>query len=65
MARIKWTGKAAKDLRKMLVQQAVAEKFGISQASVSEFEKSARPRKDNLIRPAALYRCTPEQLTPG
>ncbi|MCL6408568.1 transcriptional regulator, partial [Dickeya dadantii] len=29
---------------------------------VSEFEKSERPRKENIERLAELYNCKPEQL---
>lgn len=45
-----------------MTQKQVAEALGITQATVSEFEKSERPRKDNLNRTAKLYNCSPEQL---
>lgn len=45
-----------------MTQNQVAQKLGITQASVSEFEKSLRPRQDNLERLAVLYQCRPEQL---
>ncbi|MBP2167608.1 DNA-binding Xre family transcriptional regulator [Erwinia toletana] len=57
------TMQAAWRLYRGMTQKQVAEKLGITQASVSVFEKSEKPRKENLERLAALYQCTPEQLT--
>ncbi|WP_318526411.1 helix-turn-helix domain-containing protein [Erwinia billingiae] len=54
---------AAWRLYRGMTQKQVAEKLGITQATVSEFEKSEKPRKDNLERLAQLYKCDPEQLT--
>lgn len=45
-----------------MTQKQVAEALGIRQATVSEFERSERPRKDNLERLAKLYDCQPDQL---
>lgn len=57
------TMQAAWRLYRGMTQKQVAEKLGITQATVSEFEKSEKPRKDNLERLAQLYKCDPEQLT--
>lgn len=57
------TMQAAWRVYRGLTQKQVAEALGIKQSTVSEFEKSERPRKDNLERLATLYRCSPEQLT--
>ncbi|MCG3462216.1 helix-turn-helix domain-containing protein [Xenorhabdus bovienii] len=46
-----------------LSQTEVAEKLGIKQAAVSQFEKSERPRQATLDKLAALYACRPTQLT--
>ena len=56
------TMQAAWRIYRGLTQKQVAEALGIKQSTVSEFEKSERPRKDNLERLAALYRCREEQL---
>ncbi|MDC9821020.1 helix-turn-helix transcriptional regulator [Pectobacterium polonicum] len=57
------TMQAAWRVYRGLTQKQVAEALGIKQSTVSEFEKSERPRKDNIERLATLYRCSPEQLT--
>lgn len=57
------TMQAAWRVYRGLTQKQVAEALGIKQSTVSEFEKSERPRKDNLERLASLYKCSPEQLT--
>ena len=57
------TMQAAWRIYRGLTQKQVAEALGIKQSTVSEFEKSERPRKDNIERLATLYRCSPEQLT--
>lgn len=57
------TMQAAWRVYRGLTQKQVAEALGIKQSTVSEFEKSERPRKDNLERLATLYNCSPEQLT--
>ncbi|CAI1107758.1 helix-turn-helix domain-containing protein [Serratia quinivorans] len=44
-------------------QTEVAEKLGIKQASVSQFEKSDRPRQATLEKLAKLYGCRETQLT--
>ncbi|MBD2816495.1 helix-turn-helix transcriptional regulator [Xenorhabdus sp. Flor] len=46
-----------------LSQTEVAEKLGIKQAAVSQFEKAERPRQATLEKLAALYGCRPTQLT--
>ncbi|WP_338803947.1 helix-turn-helix transcriptional regulator [Xenorhabdus griffiniae] len=46
-----------------LSQTDVAEKLGIKQAAVSQFEKSERPRQATLEKLATLYECRPTQLT--
>ncbi|AVY99387.1 transcriptional regulator [Lelliottia sp. WB101] len=56
------TMQAAWRIYRGLTQKNVAEALGIKQGTVSEFEKSERPRKDNLERLAKLYDCRPEQL---
>lgn len=56
------TMQAAWRIYRGLTQQQVADSLGIKQATVSEFEKSERPRKDNIERLATLYNCRPEQL---
>ncbi len=45
-----------------LSQAEVAEKLGIKQAAVSQFEKSDRPRKATIEKLAALYDCRVNQL---
>ncbi|WP_118987111.1 helix-turn-helix domain-containing protein [Photorhabdus sp. CRCIA-P01] len=45
-----------------LSQAEVAEKLGIKQAAVSQFEKSDRPRKATIEKLAALYDCRISQL---
>ncbi|CDM92182.1 helix-turn-helix domain-containing protein [Xenorhabdus bovienii] len=45
-----------------LSQTEVAEKLGIKQAAVSQFEKSERPRQVTLEKLSALYACRPTQL---
>jgi len=57
------TMQAAWRIYRGLTQKQVADALGIKQSTVSEFEKSERPRKDNIERLATLYRCSPEQLT--
>ncbi|MFW7190995.1 helix-turn-helix domain-containing protein [Enterobacter sp. BNK-29] len=57
------TMQAAWRVYRGLTQKQVAEALGIKQSTVSEFERSERPRKDNLERLASLYKCSPEQLT--
>ena len=57
------TMQAAWRVYRGLTQKQVAEALGIKQSTVSEFEKSERPRKDILERLATLYKCSPEQLT--
>lgn len=56
------TMQAAWRLYRGMTQKQVADSLGIKQGTVSEFEKSERPRKDNLERLAKLYNCLPEQL---
>ncbi|EPV1495298.1 helix-turn-helix domain-containing protein [Klebsiella pneumoniae] len=56
------TMQAAWRLYRGMTQKQVADALGIKQATVSEFEKSERPRKDNIERLAKLYNCAPEQL---
>ncbi|HEJ0334520.1 helix-turn-helix domain-containing protein [Klebsiella aerogenes] len=56
------TMQAAWRIYRGMTQKQVADALGIKQATVSEFEKSERPRRDNIERLAKLYRCTPEQL---
>ncbi len=56
------TMQAAWRIYRKLTQKEVAAALNIKQSTVSEFEKSERPRKDNLERLAALYQCSPEQL---
>ncbi|SCC64733.1 helix-turn-helix domain-containing protein [Kosakonia oryziphila] len=56
------TMQAAWRIYRGMTQKQVADALGITQATVSEFEKSERPRRDNIERLAKLYRCTPEQL---
>ncbi|MBD2801777.1 helix-turn-helix transcriptional regulator [Xenorhabdus sp. M] len=46
-----------------LSQTEVANKLGIKQAAVSQFEKAERPRQATLEKLAALYECKPTQLT--
>ncbi|MDC9590722.1 helix-turn-helix transcriptional regulator [Xenorhabdus sp. XENO-10] len=43
-------------------QTEVAEKLGITQAAISQFEKSERPRQATLEKLAALYGCRSTQL---
>lgn len=57
------TMQAAWRIYRGMTQKQVADALGIKQATVSEFEKSERPRKDNIERLAKLYNCAPEQLT--
>lgn len=57
------TIQAAWRIYRGLTQKDVAEKLGIKQAAVSQFEKSENPRKDNIERLAQLYQCKVEQLT--
>jgi DNA-binding XRE family transcriptional regulator len=57
------TIQAAWRIYRGLTQTDVAEKLGIKQAAVSQFEKSENPRKDNIERLAQLYQCKVEQLT--
>lgn len=57
------TMQAAWRIYRGMTQKQVADSLGIKQATVSEFEKSERPRKDNIERLAKLYDCLPEQLT--
>lgn len=57
------TMQAAWRIYRGLTQKQVADALGIKQSTVSEFEKSERPRKDNIERLATLYECSPEQLT--
>ncbi|OKP01610.1 helix-turn-helix domain-containing protein [Xenorhabdus eapokensis] len=45
-----------------LSQTEVAERLGIKQAAVSQFEKADRPRQATLEKLAALYECRPSQL---
>ncbi|EYU13227.1 helix-turn-helix domain-containing protein [Photorhabdus aegyptia] len=45
-----------------LSQAEVAEKLGIKQAAVSQFEKSERPRKATIEKLADLYDCRISQL---
>ncbi|AWK41734.1 helix-turn-helix domain-containing protein [Photorhabdus laumondii subsp. laumondii] len=45
-----------------LSQAEVAEKLGIKQAAVSQFEKSDRPRKATIEKLADLYDCRISQL---
>ncbi|WP_425330508.1 helix-turn-helix domain-containing protein [Xenorhabdus budapestensis] len=45
-----------------LSQTDVAEKLGVKQAAVSQFEKAVRPRQTTLEKLAALYGCRPTQL---
>ncbi|MBS9436301.1 XRE family transcriptional regulator [Photorhabdus noenieputensis] len=45
-----------------LSQTEVAEKLGIKQAAVSQFEKSDRPRKATIEKLADLYDCRISQL---
>lgn len=45
-----------------MTQKQVADALGIKQSTVSEFEKSEKPRKENIERLAKLYDCSPEQL---
>lgn len=54
------TIQAAWRIYRGLTQKDVAEKLGIKQAAVSQFEN---PRKDNIERLAQLYECKVEQLT--
>ncbi|CDG88131.1 helix-turn-helix domain-containing protein [Xenorhabdus bovienii] len=56
------TMQAAWRIYRGMTQKQVAENLGITQATVSEFEKTERPRKENLERLAVLYECQPEQL---
>lgn len=56
------TMQAAWRIYRGMTQKQVADSLGIKQGTVSEFEKSERPRKDNLERLAKLYNCLPEQL---
>ncbi|RJL46495.1 helix-turn-helix domain-containing protein [Pectobacterium carotovorum] len=56
------TMQAAWRIYRGMTQKQVAEKLGIKQSTVSEFEKSERPRKENIERLAELYHCKPEQL---
>ncbi|MEI7379828.1 helix-turn-helix transcriptional regulator [Pectobacterium versatile] len=56
------TMQAAWRIYRGMTQKQVAEKLGIKQSTVSEFEKSERPRKENIERLAELYNCKPEQL---
>lgn len=57
------TLQAAWRIYRKLTQKQVADAMGITQASVSAMEKSEKPRDFNLAKLAALYDCTPEQLT--
>ncbi|UFH70343.1 helix-turn-helix domain-containing protein [Morganella morganii] len=57
------TMQAAWRIYRGLTQKQVADALGIKQSTVSEFERSERPRKGNLERLATLYNCSPEQLT--
>lgn len=45
-----------------MTQKEVAEQLGIKQATISQLEKTARPRRDNRERLAKIYNCLPEQL---
>ncbi|ENC9857644.1 helix-turn-helix domain-containing protein [Klebsiella variicola] len=56
------TMQAAWRIYRGMTQKQVADALGIKQATVSEFERSERPRRDNIERLAKLYRCAPEQL---
>ncbi len=56
------TMQAAWRIFRGMTQKQVADSLGITQATVSEFEKSERPRKDNIERLSRLYSCLPEQL---
>ncbi|HEO9046096.1 TPA: helix-turn-helix domain-containing protein, partial [Enterobacter kobei] len=51
------TMQAAWRIYRGMTQKQVADSLGIKQGTVSEFEKSERPRKDNLERLAKLYNC--------
>lgn len=57
------TMQAAWRIYRGMTQKQVADALGIKQSTVSEFERSERPRRDNIERLSALYRCSPEQLT--
>ncbi|OTA14322.1 transcriptional regulator [Xenorhabdus beddingii] len=46
-----------------LSQTEVANRLGVKQAAVSQFEKAERPRQVTLEKFAALYECRPTQLT--
>jgi DNA-binding XRE family transcriptional regulator len=47
-----------------LSQYDVAEKLGITQSTVSQWEASKRPQKSTRQKLAEIYDCTPEQLLP-
>lgn len=59
------TIQAAWRLHRGMTQKEVAEKLGIKQAAVSQFEKSDNPRPENIARLAELYGCRPTQLVMG
>jgi len=59
------TIQAAWRMYRGMTQKEVAEKLGIKQSAVSQFEKSETPRADNLARLASLYECRPTQLVIG
>ncbi|EKD2858219.1 helix-turn-helix domain-containing protein [Escherichia coli] len=56
------TMQAAWRIYRGMTQKQVADALGIRQATVSEFERTERPRRANIERLARLYGCTPEQL---
>ncbi|MGY2800297.1 DNA-binding Xre family transcriptional regulator [Ewingella americana] len=56
------TMQAAWRIYRGMTQKEVAERLGIKQSAVSQFEKSENPRSDNLARLASLYECRPAQL---
>ncbi|KMJ46684.1 2-hydroxyacid dehydrogenase [Xenorhabdus khoisanae] len=53
---------AAWRIYRRLSQTEVAERLGITQAAVSQFERAERPRQATLEKLAAFYACRPTQL---
>lgn len=57
------TLQAAWRIFRRMSQAEVAEKLGVKQSAVSQFEKVANPRSTTLEKFADLYQCRPGQLT--
>ncbi|HFU5651292.1 TPA: helix-turn-helix domain-containing protein [Escherichia coli] len=53
---------AAWRIYRRMTQQAVAERLGVKQSAVSQFERAGAPRKSTLEKLAEIYNCRPNQL---